>query len=205
MLGSEPGFWIVSLSRNSQTLENDHLHIFSLWHQTSTNQPSGTFVSHVNNFWTNLFLYDHVSRSGAVVVFFRIVPSLSSYRLRKVKISRFLDGQKDETGREGAQVVDNVENALVSKTQDGEEGHDVAFPFGQYLLQHALLEKAPREGQLGPAGRPELSQQTSGRIEIRNRATFKIYFDEFELFIARWSIWGQIKKMKLTPSFRKNL
>ena len=68
----------------------------------------------------------------------------------KEDVEAFLYGQEDEARHHGAQVVDDVVDALLPKAEDVQEGHDVALPLRQDLLQEGLLEEAPRQ----PGQRP---------------------------------------------------
>lgn len=68
----------------------------------------------------------------------------------KEDVEAFLNGQKDKAGHHGAQVIDDVVNSLVSKAEDIQESHDVAFALCQDLLQERLLVEAPSE----PGHRP---------------------------------------------------
>lgn len=63
----------------------------------------------------------------------------------KEDVEAFLNRQEDEARHHGAQVIDNIINALVSEAEDIQKGHDVAFAFCQDLLEEGLLKEAPRE------------------------------------------------------------
>lgn len=63
----------------------------------------------------------------------------------KEDVEAFLDGQEDEARHHGAQIIDDIINALVSKAENVQEGHDVTLTLRQDLLQEGLLEEAPCE------------------------------------------------------------
>lgn len=65
-------------------------------------------------------------------------------------VEAFFDGQKDEAGHHGAQVVDDVIDSLVAKAENVEERHHVALSLCQDLLQKRLLEEAPGEAGQAP-------------------------------------------------------
>lgn len=68
----------------------------------------------------------------------------------KEDVEAFLNGQEDEAGHHGAEVVDDVVDTLVSKAENVQKRHDVALAFCQDLLQEGLLKEAPREPGQSP-------------------------------------------------------
>lgn len=61
----------------------------------------------------------------------------------KEDVEAFLNGQEDEAGHHGAQVVDDVVDSLVSKAENVQERHDIALALCQDLLQEGLFKEAP--------------------------------------------------------------
>lgn len=83
----------------------------------------------------------------------------------KEDVEALLNGQKDEARHHGAQVVDDVVDALVSKAKDVQEGHDVALALSQDLLQEGLLKETPCEPGHGPVYQWLQTQQTVRMFE----------------------------------------
>lgn len=77
-------------------------------------------------------------------------------------VEAFLNGQEDEAGHHGAQVVDDVVDSLVSKAENVQERHDVALSLRQDLLQEGLLKEAP--GKPGQSPVDQRLQTTEGFI-----------------------------------------
>ena len=70
------------------------------------------------------------------------------HRAREVDVGVLLDWLKEESGRQAAQVGHHVVQALLGEVEQVEGGHQVALALRQQLLQQALFEEAPGEGQL---------------------------------------------------------
>lgn len=92
-------------------------------------------------------LFPHVSKTH-LFLSSDITSSLQDFS--KEDVEAFLNGQEDEAGHHGAQVVDDVIDSLVPKAEDVQKRHDIALAFCQDLLQEGLLKEAPREPGQSP-------------------------------------------------------
>lgn len=85
----------------------------------------------------------------------------------KEDVEAFLNGQEDEAGHHGTQVVDDVVDTLFSKAENVEKRHDVALAFCQDLLQEGLLKEAPREPGQSPVNQ---------RLQTTNKDYYRAFW-----------------------------
>jgi hypothetical protein len=67
------------------------------------------------------------------------------YHLGEVKIGAVFDRSKNKPCREAPQIIDNVVHGLLTESQNWRNGHDVALPFGQNLLDDRLFPETDRQ------------------------------------------------------------